>query len=326
MRSTSATAYSTVNSGYTSAISGLPALATQIVALPNLALFPTGASFSIDQAINIGAGTLALAPSTAALSLGCGSGVVLGQTGLNNITASTVIFGSPEATVGITAGASVTLPSTVTNLSLVTPSVITINTGVAISDPNVNGTITLQSNTSPVLTGTGALSANSASGTVAIVPIAVATSIGLGTGTGAISLTQAKLNQISAANLTIGSSTMTAAITVTNTTGNPVTIPTGVTNLTLETSGTISLSSAASSLVDSHANGIITLQGSGLTLSGAVSESSGTGTVVLNATGTATASGAITAADLLLLGSGATYTLTSTSNNVRHAGGKYRQH
>ena len=275
----SATAYSTISNGYTSAIAGLSTLQSQITALPNLALFPTGASFTVDQAVNTG--ILAIAPpSTTAMALGTGSGDVLSQSALNNITASTLIFGSPASTATITVGGAVTTPSSITNLELVTTGTISIGSGASLTNANANGSITLLTNANPTLTGM--LTANSTSGTITIDPIAASTTIGLGSAAGTIGLTQAKLNDISADNLVIGGASQSGAITVTNTTGNAVTLPAGVTNLTLETAGTISLSSGATSLVDGQPNGDITfLTNATPTLTGTVKENGSNGIVTI---------------------------------------------
>ena len=275
----SATAYSTISNGYTSAIAGLSTLQSQITALPNLALFPTGTSFTVDQAVNTG--ILAIAPpSTTAMALGTGSGDVLSQSALNNITASTLIFGSPTSTATITVGGPVATPSTITNLELVTTGAISIGSGASLTNANANGSVTLLTNANPTLTGM--LTANSTSGTITIDPITTSTTIGLGSATGTIGLTQAKLNDISAYNLVIGGASQSGAITVTNTTGNAVTLPAGVTNLTLETAGTISLSSSATSLVDSQPNGNITLlTNTTPTLTGTVKENGSNGIVTI---------------------------------------------
>lgn len=234
----------------------------------------TSNALTISQALSASGQTVNLKgiANNTTIGLGSGGALTISQASLNNITAQNLLIGGTSNTGAISTRGTVTMPAGVTNLSLITTGAITIGSG-SLTNNNANGSITLQTNANPTITGT--LVANSTSGTVNILPIGTTTTIGLGTGTGTIGLTQAKLNQIAAFNLVIGGQTQTGAITVTNASGSPVTLS-NVINLTLQTTGTISFSSAATSLVLTPNNGSITL----------LTNSSPTFTGTIRATGT----------------------------------------
>ena len=318
---TAATTLSSLNSSYASAISGLTALQLQISALPNVALFPTGASFTIDTTISTG--VLAIAPPNTAISLGSGSGILVNQAALNEITASTLVLGGTTVEGGqfpynpsVTVGSSVTLPTHLTNITLASGGTDTVGSGVTLLDPNANGTITLQANKLTFTsTTTSLVQETGAGGTVAILPassvipiLGTVETMGLGTGTGAkLVLIQSELNEITATNLIFGSTGITTTMTV----GGTVALPTTITNLSLLTGSTLTVNSGAS-LTDSNANATVTLQGSALNLAGSITVNNGANaTLVLNTTGSANqTAGSFTATNLALLGSGGSYTLT----------------
>ena len=69
------------------------------------------------------------------MGLGTGAGTLaLSQTELNNITAATLVFGSASSTGAMTVGGTVTLPSSITNLSLISGSSIAVASGGSLSD------------------------------------------------------------------------------------------------------------------------------------------------------------------------------------------------
>ena len=145
-----------------------------------------------------------------------------------------------------------------------------------------------------------------------IQPLGTTTTTALGTGTGTLSLSQTALNNITASTLIFGGTGSSGAMSV----GGAVTVPTTITNLSLLSGGAVNIGSGAS-LANNNSNGTVTLQGGSLSIAGGVTVNTGTNaTLVLDTTGTATQSAALTATNLLLSSSGGTYTLTNTSNNV----------
>ena len=256
--------------------------------LPNLAITPTGTSFTVDQAINTG--IFALAPTTTAMVLGSGSNVVLNQAGLNDITASTIVLGSPSSTGSITVSSAVTLPSTVTSIKLITGASggITVASGASLTDANAGGTITLNANSLSFASATTSnVEETGSNGTVAILPLTATTTMGLANSGSTLNLpaTIFSNGEITATTLTLGGTGDSGAITV----GGNVTLPTGtptsgsgITNLSLATSGTITIA-ASTTLNDPNANGTVTLQANGLTFSNTSSskvQESGSGGVV----------------------------------------------
>ncbi len=320
---TSGASLAALDSGYAGAISGLTGLQTEIVALPNIALFPTSSGFTIDTAIS--AATLAISPPNTNIALGSGAGLVITQSELNDITATTLVLGGTTIrggqfpyTPSVTVGASVTLSSAITNLVLASGSSTTIGTGATLLDPNVNGEITLQTNSLTFASTTTSLVQETGNGgTVAILPASAVIPIsgttvtmGLGTGTGAqLVLSAAGLSEITATNLIFGGTNVTTTMTV----GGAVTVPSTITNLSLLTGNSLTVSSGAA-LTDSNANATVTLQGGSIGLAGSVSVTGTNAVLILDTTGSATqTAGTISATDLALLGAGATYTLTDAN-------------
>ncbi len=196
--------------------------------------------------------TVTIAPKTAntALNLGTGStGLMLSQAELDEITATTLVFGSATATGAMMVGTAAA-PGTVTNLTLETAGKITVIT--ALADGNAGASVTLATKAAPTLTGL--VQATGTGGTVVLAPLTASSTLGLGTGAGTLVLSNAALGQITAANVVFGGGTATGAMTV----GGAVSTPTTVTDLTLETAGAITINAAAS-ITDSHASGILTL-------------------------------------------------------------------
>jgi hypothetical protein len=147
--------------------------------------------------------------------------------------------------------------------------------------------------------------------TVTLLPFTATATMGLGTGPGTLSLSQTALNRITAATVVFGSTGSTGAMTV----GGTVTLPSTITNLTLVSGSSIAVASGAS-LSDTNASSTVLMQAASLTLDGTVAVNGGNGALVLNTTGTATQSAAITASGLALLGAGGSYALTDAGNLI----------
>ena len=104
-------------------------------------------SINVTGTISASGQTMTLAPLTAATTMGLGTGagaLALSQTELNNITAATLVFGSASATGAMTVGGTVTLSSSITNLSLLSGSSIAVASGGSLSDTNASSSVLLQ--------------------------------------------------------------------------------------------------------------------------------------------------------------------------------------
>src|SRR5262249_29558298 len=116
-------------------------------------------SISVSGAVNASGQTVTFVPltSTTAMTLGAAGGLALSQTSLDNITASTLVFGSTGSTGGITVGGPVTLATTGnTNLSLITTGDITVSNPITVNN-GANATLTL--NTTGSATQSAAITA-----------------------------------------------------------------------------------------------------------------------------------------------------------------------
>jgi hypothetical protein len=132
-------------------------------------------SISVTGAINASGQTVTLAPRTAATTMGVGTGagtLSLSQASLDNITASTLVFGSAGSTGAMTVDGTVTLPSSITNLSLVTGNSITVASSGSLSNPNASGSLLLQA---PSLTLNGPVSVNGSNGVLTLSTTGTAT-------------------------------------------------------------------------------------------------------------------------------------------------------
>jgi Repeats of unknown function (DUF5649) len=119
-------------------------------------------SITVTGAVNASGQTVTLLPLTATTTMGLGTGagtLSLSQTELDNVTASTLVFGSAGSTGAMTVGGSVTLPSSITNLSLLSGSSITVASGGSLSDSNASSSVLLQAAS---LTLDGSVSVNGA--------------------------------------------------------------------------------------------------------------------------------------------------------------------
>src|SRR5262249_22300054 len=116
-------------------------------------------SISVSGPVNASGQTVTLVPltSSTAMTLGATGGLALSQTDLDNITASTLVFGSTGSTGGITVGGPVTLATTgLTNLSLITTGGITVSNPLTVNN-GANATLTL--NTTGTATQSAAITA-----------------------------------------------------------------------------------------------------------------------------------------------------------------------
>src|SRR5262245_17686717 len=116
-------------------------------------------SISVSGPVNASGQTVTLVPltSSTAMTLGAAGGLALSQTDLDNITASTLVFGSTGSTGGITVGGPVTLATTgLTNLSLITTGGITVSNPLTVNN-GANATLTL--NTTGTATQSAAITA-----------------------------------------------------------------------------------------------------------------------------------------------------------------------
>src|SRR5262245_25658642 len=116
-------------------------------------------SISVSGPVNASGQTVTLVPltSSTAMTLGATGGLALSQTELDNITASTLVFGSTGSTGGITVGGPVTLATTgLTNLSLITTGGITVSNPLTVNN-GANATLTL--NTTGTATQSAAITA-----------------------------------------------------------------------------------------------------------------------------------------------------------------------
>ena len=223
-------------------------------------------------------------PNTAmGLTTGTGSGLNLGTTGaLSNITASTLVLGSATATGVITIGAVVSVPSAISNLTLITnnatSSAITIASTNSLTLANTGGNITLQANSlSLTSTANPVISTGSGSaGTVTLVPNTAGTAVTIASSAGYVTATS--LAQIKAGTLVIGGANAgTIAV-------NQALNPTNVTNLQLVSgSGNITVGQSVT------ASGAVTLTATGnltIAFGAQVTSTQASGnSVVLSATG-----------------------------------------
>ncbi len=230
-----------------------------------------------DGTINVGAGgTVTLAPVTPTLAMNLGSGTSglhLTNAALADITAGTVVLGSPVAVGGLTVTGTVTVPPSVTNLTLISGGLTTLSAGgAAITDTNAGANVTLLTNSLNANSGT--ISAGT-TGTVTIAPVATATAMNFGSGTGGLQLSNATLGNITAGTLVFGSTTSTGGLTVTG----AVTAPASVGDLTLVSDGATVFSAGGAALADTNPGAAITLLSNSLA-SNAGTINAGAGTVI----------------------------------------------
>src|SRR5581483_11703634 len=267
---------------------------------PNGTITLTGTSLTgtpTMQAIGSG-GAVIVQSSTAttAMSLNGTSALNVSQAFLNNVAATTFTLGNTTSTGAIAVGASgaVTVPSTITNLRLMTnatsPGITFSN---SLTNTNTGGSLLLEANGVSIPNAVNEISTGSGNGTITIEPVGTAaTTITLKSGAGAAGMTFGltgtnNLNSITTGTLILGSTSDTGTI-VTGT--GTVTLPSTITNLELitnnATTGAITLATA---LRDTNSGATILLEANGFSITSAASELStgtGTGTVIIEPVGT----------------------------------------
>jgi hypothetical protein len=286
------------NSGGTVALQGSSiGLSGPISANGSVTLTTDSLTMAAAGTIGASGQTVTIQPLSATTTVGLGTGagtLALTQTELGEITASTFDFGGSGSTGTFTVGGAVTVPSTITNLTLLSGGTISIGGTSSLTDTNSAGALSLQaaslslagpisSSHGPITLTTNSLALTAAisdSGqTLTIQPLGSTTTVGLGSGAGTLTLTQAELNEITAATFVYGGTGSSGTVTV----GGPVTVPSTITNFTLASGGTISISSGAS-IIDSNSTGTVTLQGNTETIAGSITAPG----LTINASGTIT--------------------------------------
>jgi MBG domain (YGX type)/Repeats of unknown function (DUF5649) len=132
-------------------------------------------SISVTGAVNASGQTVTLVPltSTTTMGLGTGAGTLsLSQASLDNITASTLVFGSAGSTGAMTVDGTVALPSSITNLNLLTGNSIVVASSGSLSNPNASGSLLLQGSS---LTLDGPVSVNGPNGVLTLSTTGTAT-------------------------------------------------------------------------------------------------------------------------------------------------------
>ena len=250
----------------------------------------TSNAITISSPLTASGQAVTIKPTTAiamALGAGTGSPLLLTQASLSNITAQTLIFGNGSTGGALTVGASVTLPSTLANLILLTGNSTGISVGstFTLTDGNSGGNVTLEAN---AITVSAKVLATGTGGSVTILPSTIGENIQIcGSGTSRLLLSTTTINNIVATTLTIGSTNHTATVTVSASETLPTGTPTsgsGITNLSLITGNTTTSAitiGGTFTLADSNAGGNITLQANAITITGKVTETGTGGSVTL---------------------------------------------
>ena len=217
--------------------------------------------------------------TTTTMGLGTGTGTLaLTTTTLGRITAGTLVFGSTANTGTLTIGGTVSLTnaSTIMNLSLISGGTITMTNSSASLSDSRTTSTVLLQGVTLTLPGTVLVTGTSG--------LLVLSTTGTATATGAITATGLGLNLLGSG----------GAFSLTSTSNNITTL-------------SASIGSGSINLVDNRVLSIGTVNGiAGITA----------GTFQLSNTNATTQSAAITVTNLLLLGTGGSYTLTNVSNAI----------
>ena len=243
------------------------------------------------------------ATSTTPMSLVGASALNISQAELNQTTASTFTLGATTDMGAITVGGTVTVPNTISNLDLITNAAspgITIASTKSLTGSGTN--ILFEANGFNLSGTAGTISTGSGTGSLTIEPVTTAataftlTTSGISGSTFGLTGTTNDLSGITTGLLQFGSTSGTGAVAV----SAAFAVPSNVSNLELVTNKT----GAAV-----------------ISITGALSI---TGSLILDATGAAptiTQSAAISATNLDLLGTAATYTLTTVTNAISKLAG-----
>jgi len=178
---------------------------------------------------------------------------------LANVTANTLVLGSTTATGGLTIGTSVSLPSTLRNLSLINK-IVTVSSSVGLTDGASAGNITVQANK---LTLNTSASLNASNGSISIIPVSTSEAVSVGGSSDPGSdlfLSSAEVNQIATPTLTIGSMGDTGTLKLIGV----LSLASGIANFDLLTGGAISLN-AGSKLTGASGSNLVLATGTSFT-------------------------------------------------------------
>jgi hypothetical protein len=252
-----------------------------------------------------------IVPSTAAtdMTLGASGGLSLSQAELDNITAATLAFGSTGSMGAMTVGGAVTLPSSITNLRLISGSSITVASGGSLNDSNASSNALLQGASltlsgSISVNGAGSALALSTAGTATQSAAITATSLALLGSGGSYTLNDAG-NLIGTLAVNTGSVSLTngQALTIGTVAGTPGWTTTG--NSTLTTTGGSSGITVANAV--SSSGSALTLSAGGNVTINATIAGGTTGNITATANGNVTigASGSVAGNTVALAATGA---------------------
>ena len=269
-------------------------------------------SISVTGAVNASGQTVTLAPRTAATTMGVGTGagtLSLSQASIDNITASTLVFGSAGSTGAMTVDGTVTLPSSITNLNLLTGNSIVVASSGSLSNPNASGSVLLQAAN---LTLNGAVSVNGTNGVLTLSTTGTATQSAAITATKLALLGSGGSYTLNNAGNLIGTLAVdTGSVSLTN--GQALTIGTvaGTTGWTTTGNSALTAIGAAADITVSNAvtwaNSSLTLNaGRAITINAGMNGgAAGDLTAIANGSVTITASGSVTGKTIALAATGA---------------------
>jgi hypothetical protein len=244
------------------------------------------------------------------MGVGTGAGTLsLSQASLDNITASTLVFGSAGSTGAMTIDGTVTLPSSITNLNLLTGNSIVVASSGSLSNPNASGSLLLQA---PSLTLNGPVSVNGANGVLTLSTTGTATQSAAITATNLALLGNGGSYSLNDAGNLIGTLAVnTGSVSLTN--GQALTIGTvaGTTGWTTTGNSALTAIGATADITVSNAvtwaNSTLTLN-AGRTIAinaGMNGGAAGDLTAIANGSVTIAASGSVTGKTVALAATGA---------------------
>ena len=269
-------------------------------------------SISVTGAVNASGQTVTLVPltSTTTMGLGTGAGTLsLTQASLDNITASTLVFGSAGSTGAMTVDGIVALPSSITNLRLLTGNSIAVASSGSLSNPNASGSLLLQASG---LTLDGPVSVNGPNGVLTLSTTGTATQSAAITASNLALLGSGGSYTLNDAGNLIGTLAVnTGSVSLTN--GQALTIGTvaGTTGWTTTSNSALAAIGAAADVTVSNAvtwaNSTLTLSaGRNIAINAAMNGgTAGDLTAIANGSVTIAASGSVTGKAIALAATGA---------------------